>query len=75
MNRSLARYLIFRLLSAIPLLLVISVFVFVLVHMAPGDAASALTGGRAISPEAMDALRAKYHLNAIRALAWRRGDR
>jgi peptide/nickel transport system permease protein len=62
-NRTLLRYVILRTLAAIPLLLVISVFVFVLVHLAPGDAASALTGGRAISPEAMAALRAKYHLD------------
>jgi len=52
-----------RIFAAVPLLLVISIFVFVLVHLAPGDAASALSGGRAISPEAMDALRAKYHLD------------
>lgn len=63
MNRSLTRYVMMRILAAIPLLLVISIFVFVLVHLAPGDAASALTGGRAISQEAMDALRAKYHLD------------
>lgn len=62
MNRTLLTYAAFRILAAIPLLLVISVFVFVLVHLAPGDAASALTGGRAISSEAMAALRAKYHL-------------
>lgn len=63
MSRGLARYLALRLLAAIPLLLVISVFVFVLVHLAPGDAASALTGGRAISAEAMAGLRQKYHLD------------
>ena len=63
MNHSLTRYLALRLFATIPLLLVISILVFVLVHLAPGDAASALSGGRAISQEAMDALRAKYHLD------------
>ncbi len=63
MNRPFLRYMVLRILAAVPLLLVISVFVFVLVHLAPGDAASALTGGRAVSPEAMAALRAKYHLD------------
>ncbi|MGS4947126.1 ABC transporter permease [Meridianimarinicoccus sp. RP-17] len=73
MNRALIRYVALRLFTAIPLLLVISVFVFVLVHLAPGDAASALTGGRAISQEAMDALRAKYHLDepmVVQYLRW-----
>lgn len=62
-----------RVFAAVPLLLVISMFVFVLVHLAPGDAASALSGGRAISPEAMEALRAKYHLDqpmAVQYLRW-----
>lgn len=63
MSAGVWRYLVLRTAAAVPLLLVISIFVFVLVHLAPGDAASALTGGRAISAEAMAALRAKYHLD------------
>ena len=57
------RYILWRLAGTIPLLLVISIFVFILVQLAPGDAASALTGGRPTSTEALAALRAKYHLD------------
>ena len=47
------RYILWRLAGTIPLLLVISIFVFILVQLAPGDAASALTGGRPTSTEAL----------------------
>jgi len=63
MTGSLARFVLWRLAGTIPLLLVISFLVFVLVQLAPGDAASALTGGRPTSTEALEALRAKYNLN------------
>lgn len=69
----LLRYVVLRLLAGIPLLLVISIFVFALVHMAPGDAADALTGGRATSSAALAAVRAKYHLNdplSLQYLRW-----
>jgi peptide/nickel transport system permease protein len=48
---------------AVPILLLISFCVFLLVHIAPGDAARALLGSRAVSPEALEAIRAKYNLN------------
>lgn len=60
---SLLRFVLLRVAFFVPLLVLISIFVFALVHLAPGDAASALTGGRATSAAALEALRAKYHLN------------
>ncbi|MGF0537445.1 ABC transporter permease [Agrobacterium sp. ES01] len=51
-----------RLLVAIPTLLIISIFVFSLQKLLPGDPVLALAGEDR-SPELLEALRAKYHLN------------
>ncbi|ACZ32169.1 binding-protein-dependent transport systems inner membrane component [Xylanimonas cellulosilytica DSM 15894] len=45
------------------LLIVISVIVFGLVHLAPGDLARTLIGTRQATPEAIAAIRAAYHLD------------
>lgn len=64
MTRSdLARFILGRLLVAIPLLLLISFGVFALVHLAPGDPVRALLGTRPSDPETLAALRERYHLN------------
>jgi peptide/nickel transport system permease protein len=52
-----------RLAVAIPLLFLISLGVFALVHIAPGDPVRALLGTRASDPETLNNLREKYHLN------------
>lgn len=52
-----------RLAVAIPLLFLISLGVFALVHLAPGDPVRALLGTRASDPETLNNLREKYHLN------------
>ncbi|MGH6880626.1 ABC transporter permease [Hypericibacter sp.] len=58
-----ARLILERLAVAIPLLLIISLGVFALVHIAPGDPVRALLGTRASDPATLAALREKYHLN------------
>jgi peptide/nickel transport system permease protein len=57
------RLILERLAVAIPLLLIISLGVFALVHIAPGDPVRALLGTRASDPATLAALREKYHLN------------
>jgi peptide/nickel transport system permease protein len=52
-----------RLAVAIPLLFVISLGVFALVHLAPGDPVRALLGTRPSDPETLNNLREKYNLN------------
>jgi peptide/nickel transport system permease protein len=56
-------YIIRRLLAMIPLLLFISLVVFGLTHLAPGDPAITMVGGRQTSAEVLDAIRQRYHLN------------
>jgi peptide/nickel transport system permease protein len=56
-------YVLRRLLVAIPLLLLISLGVFALVNLAPGDPARALVGSRQATPETLAAIREQYHLD------------
>lgn len=56
-------YLVRRLLAIGPLLLFVSLVVFGLVHIAPGDPAVTLVGGRRASPETLANIRARYHLD------------
>lgn len=56
------RYILRRLLAIIPVLLGISVIVFALVHLVPGDVVSVLLGPTA-TPEARDALRKLFGLD------------
>ncbi len=59
----LVRFILRRLAVAVPLLLIISLGVFALVHLAPGDPVRALLGTRPSDPETLAALRERYHLN------------
>jgi peptide/nickel transport system permease protein len=52
-----------RLLSLIPLLLLVSFGVFVLVALVPGDAATTLAGGENATPERVAAVREQLHLD------------
>ena len=75
MNGSLPSYVLRRLLVAIPLLLLISLGVFALVNMAPGDPARSLLGSRQSSPETLAAIREQYHLDdpfVVQYLIWLR---
>jgi peptide/nickel transport system permease protein len=68
-----SRYLIRRLLIAVPSLLGISVVLFTILALAPGDPFSELATNPAIPPEVQAALRAKFGLDdpiPIRYLHW-----
>ncbi len=56
------KYVLKRTLTLIPVLFVVSVAIFMLVHIAPGDPAAALLGDRASQAE-IDALRERMGLN------------
>lgn len=61
-RRILAGYVIRRLVSMIPVLFLVSIGVFSLVHLIPGDPALAMLGDQA-TPQAVEALRARMGLN------------
>ena len=52
------RYIVGRLLSAVPILLLVAVFIFSLVHLTPGDPAVLLAGDNA-RPEQVEQIRAR----------------
>lgn len=56
------RFIVVRILQAIPLLLVSSILVFLLIHVAPGDPALLLAGVDA-TPEQLEAIRAEWGLD------------
>ncbi|MET9923014.1 ABC transporter permease [Streptomyces sp. NPDC006435] len=58
-----ARFITGRLLGLVAVLFVTSLVVFGSVHLAPGDPVSFLLHGRPATPEAVEALRAQYHLD------------
>jgi len=61
-----------RLLYAIPVLLGASLFVFILIHLAPGDVVDMLVSPE-VPKEIADSLRARFHLNEpihIQYIAW-----
>lgn len=56
-------YVVRRLLAAIPLLLLITIGVFLLVHLAPGSPERALLANRPATPEALAAIRERHNLD------------
>lgn len=56
------RYILGRLLSAVPILLLVAVFIFSLVHLTPGDPPVLLAGDNA-RPEQVEQIRARLHLD------------
>jgi peptide/nickel transport system permease protein len=56
------RFIVRRLVQLIPVLFFVSVIVFGMVRLAPGDPALIMTGGRQTSPAVLDSIRQKYHL-------------
>ena len=56
------RYIARRLLETIPLMFVISIFVFMFIHLLPGDPARTLAGVEA-TPEEIEAVREEFGLN------------
>ena len=61
--RSVGRLLAVRVLGVLAVLLVLSVVIFSLMHLAPGDIVKNLLGNRPASPEAVAAIREQYHLD------------
>lgn len=57
------RYLINRLLQAIPTVLLVTVLVFLMLHLIPGDPAEIYLGERQSSPEQLEVIREQMGLN------------
>ncbi|AUY49986.1 ABC transporter permease [Streptomyces sp. CB01881] len=57
------RYVIRRLIQAIPVLLGATLLIYALVHYLPGDPVQALAGEKRADPIVADMIRQKYHLN------------
>jgi peptide/nickel transport system permease protein len=57
------RYIIKRLASFIPIVAVVSVFIFFLVRIVPADPVASLTKGKSVSRETRAALMEEFHLN------------
>lgn len=62
-RRSIGRALIVRVIGTLAVLFVLSVLIFSLMHLAPGDIVKNLLGNRPASPEAVAAVRAQYRLD------------
>lgn len=58
-----ARMLVVRVLGTAGILLVLSIIVFSMLHLAPGDIVKNLLGNRPSSPAVVDAIRAQYNLD------------
>ncbi|WP_228484547.1 ABC transporter permease [Microbacterium cremeum] len=61
--RSIGRLLTVRVLGMLAVLLVLSIVIFSLMHLAPGDIVKNLLGNRPSSPEAVAAIREQYNLD------------
>lgn len=61
-NFLMSRYFIRRILETIPLMLIISIFVFMFIHLIPGDPARSIAGLDAEEWE-VEAIREEYGLN------------
>lgn len=56
-------YVARRLLLLIPILFVVSIMIFGMSRLVPGDPALIMVGGHQTTPEVLDNIREKYHLN------------
>lgn len=68
-----ARFLLRRLVMLVVTLLVSSFLIFSAMYVAPGNPIATLTGGRTPSPEAIEVLEERYHLNdpfLVRYVKW-----
>ena len=63
MNQNMRRYVAGRLLQAVPLIFVVMIINFILIHTAPGDPIHLLIGEGAASQELIEATRAEFGLD------------
>jgi peptide/nickel transport system permease protein len=71
--RPLGRVLALRVLGTVAVLFVLSIVIFSLMYLAPGDVVKNLLGNRPASPSAVAAIRAQYHLDdpvVVQYLRW-----
>ncbi|WP_236685364.1 ABC transporter permease [Demequina salsinemoris] len=74
--RPLGRMLAARVLGTLAVLLVLSIVIFAMMYMAPGDLVKNLLGNRASNPDTIAAIRAQYHLDepvVTQYLLWLKG--
>ena len=57
------RYLGRRLLTSLSVLIGVSIFTFLMLHLVPGDPVHALLGRQAVTPERLEELRQELGLN------------
>lgn len=57
------RFALRRTAQALPLILGVATLMFLLIHLAPGDAADAMVGEYPVSPEYMASVRERYGLD------------
>lgn len=62
-HSGLFRYIVKRLLLAVPVLIGTSLLIFMMVYWLPGDPIRALAGDRPFTPQVMEELRERFHLN------------
>ncbi|MBY0121135.1 ABC transporter permease [Bacillus sp. S/N-304-OC-R1] len=56
-------YIVRRLLLLIPVLFLVSILIFGMSHLSPTDPALVMVGGKQTTPEVLESIREKYHLN------------
>ncbi|TIM16804.1 MAG: ABC transporter permease [Mesorhizobium sp.] len=73
MGSGLVRLILIRLAQAGPLLVAVSLIVFALIYLAPGDPVRTLLGPKPVTPEAIAVLRERYNLDdpfIVQYLKW-----
>lgn len=73
MGSGLIRLILIRLAQAVPLLVAVSLIVFALTYLAPGDPVRTLLGAKPATPEAIAVLRERYNLEdpfVVQYLKW-----
>ncbi|RWH67700.1 ABC transporter permease [Mesorhizobium sp.] len=73
MGSGLVRLILIRLAQAGPLLVAVSLIVFALIYLAPGDPVRTLLGAKPVTPEAIAVLRERYNLEdpfIVQYLKW-----
>ena len=70
-------YIVRRLIQAIPMLIIVSIFLFILVNIAPGGPMSAYSRSNRIPPEKKEAIRRSFGLDKplpVQYIIWLAGN-